>query len=102
MIADVLTVILVIAGCLFFGAGTLGLLRFPDLNSRLHALVKADNLGLGLLLAGVAIQGGLVIGLKLGLIWLLALLAAATSSSLLATSPQGPADEVGAEEGAPS
>lgn len=92
MILDILTVFLVVAGCAFFGAGTVGLLRFPDLNNRLHALVKADNLGLGLLLAGLALQAGPSVAVKLALIWVLALLAAATSSFLLADRPT--ADEV--------
>jgi hypothetical protein len=40
----------------FFLAGTVGVLRFPDTHSRLHALTKADNLGLGLVAAGLALQ----------------------------------------------
>jgi multicomponent Na+:H+ antiporter subunit G len=36
----------VLAGAFFFLAGTVGLLRFPDTLTRLHALTKADNLGL--------------------------------------------------------
>ena len=84
MILDVFSVVLAMAGCAFFGAGTVGLLRFPDLNNRLHALVKADNLGLGLVLAALALQSSAAVAVKLVLIWLLALLAAATSSYLLA------------------
>ena len=42
-----LTIVAVCAGAFFFLAGTVGLLRFPDALSRLHALTKADNLGLG-------------------------------------------------------
>ncbi|MGC0141523.1 monovalent cation/H(+) antiporter subunit G [Pseudactinotalea sp. Z1732] len=84
MILDVVSVVLAVAGCAFFGAGTVGLLRFPDLNNRLHALVKADNLGLGLVLAALALQSSVAVAVKLVLIWLLALLAAATSSYLLA------------------
>ncbi|MEJ2620134.1 MAG: monovalent cation/H(+) antiporter subunit G, partial [Candidatus Thiodiazotropha sp.] len=42
------------------------LLRLPDLHTRLHALTKADNLGLGLLMIGVALlHGSLLVGLKL-------------------------------------
>jgi multicomponent Na+:H+ antiporter subunit G len=44
---DVFTVAAVSAGAFFFLAGSVGLLRFPDALSRLHALTKADNLGLG-------------------------------------------------------
>jgi len=76
---------LIIAGLFFFAAGSIGLLRLPDLHSRLHALTKADNLGLGLLSAGVAlIDGSLVTALKLALIWLLVLAASAASAHLIA------------------
>lgn len=76
---------LIIAGLFFFAAGSIGLLRLPDLHSRLHALTKADNLGLGLLAAGVAlIDGSLAVALKLALIWLLVLAASAASAHLIA------------------
>jgi hypothetical protein len=44
---DILTIASVCAGAFFFFAGTVGLLRFPDTLTRLHALTKADNLGRG-------------------------------------------------------
>ena len=47
------SVVCVLAGVVFFVAGTVGLLRFPDPLSRLHALSKADNLGLGLVALGL-------------------------------------------------
>lgn len=85
MILDVLTVILVTAGCLFVTAGTVGLLRFGDLLQRLHALTKADNLGLGLVVLGIVLQtSNPAVAVKLVLLWVLALLAAATNSALLA------------------
>lgn len=76
-----------------FLAGTVGLLRFPDTLTRLHALTKADNLGLGLVVLGLLLQAGnLRDGLKLIGIWLLALLAGATVSQLIArTARQGEA-----------
>ncbi|HEB93253.1 MAG TPA: monovalent cation/H(+) antiporter subunit G [Gammaproteobacteria bacterium] len=85
MPGDYLSVILLIAGSLFFLAGTLGLLRFPDVYTRLHALTKADNVGLGLMVAGLALQAEswTVVG-KLLLIWLLVLLAAASVAYLVA------------------
>ena len=43
-------------GCLFFVAGSIGLLRLPDIYSRLHALTKADNVGLGLVILAVMLQ----------------------------------------------
>jgi multicomponent Na+:H+ antiporter subunit G len=78
---------LILAGCLFFLAGTVGLLRFPDVYCRLHALTKADNLGLGLVGAGLALRAdGWVARLQIGVTWLLALAAAATVCHLLARS----------------
>jgi multicomponent Na+:H+ antiporter subunit G len=53
VLIDIFTVLAVSAGALFFMAGTVGLLRFPDTLTRLHALTKADNLGLGLVVLGL-------------------------------------------------
>ncbi len=82
---DLLSIVLLIAGVVFFLAGTLGLLRFPDVYTRLHALTKADNVGLGLMVAGLAVQAEswTVVG-KLLLIWLLVLLAGASVAHLVA------------------
>lgn len=49
---------LVIAGSGFFLVGTLGLLRFPDFYTRVHAVTKCDALGAGLVLLGLAIWHG--------------------------------------------
>ncbi len=83
--ADGLTALLLLAGGVFFFAGTVGLLRFPDVYTRLHALTKADNVGLGLMVAGLAVQAEswAVVG-KLVLIWLLVLLAGASVAHLVA------------------
>jgi multicomponent Na+:H+ antiporter subunit G len=80
---DIFTVLAVSAGALFFMAGTVGLLRFPDTLTRLHALTKADNLGLGLVVIGLLPRlDGPLAGLKLICVWLLVLLAGATVSQL--------------------
>ena len=82
---NVVTIAGVSAGAFFFLAGTVGLLRFPDTLTRLHALTKADNLGLGLVVLGLLPQAGSVrIAFKLVCIWLLVLLAGATISQLIA------------------
>lgn len=84
-LGDIVTIVLVTAGALLFLAGTLGLLRFPDTLSRLHAISKADNLGLGLIVVGLLPQAASITGgLKLICVWLLAQLSAATASQLLA------------------
>lgn len=85
MISDGISAALMIAGCAFVLAGTIGLLRLPDVYTRLHALTKADNVGLGLIVAGLAVQADTwAVAGKLVLIWLLVLLAAAGVSHLVA------------------
>lgn len=48
-------VALVVLGVLLFGIGVLGVLRFPDFYTRLHAAGKCDTLGSILLLLGLAL-----------------------------------------------
>lgn len=85
MFAEWLSNFFLLIGALFFLAGTIGLLRFPDVYSRLHVLAKVDNLGLGFLLLGLLPQAGSVAaGAKLVLVWMLALMASALASFLIA------------------
>jgi multicomponent Na+:H+ antiporter subunit G len=82
---DILTVVLVSAGGFFFMAGTIGLLRFPDTLTRLHALTKVDNLGLGLIVVGLLPQvESRLAALKLIAIWLLVQMSGAIVSQLIA------------------
>jgi multicomponent Na+:H+ antiporter subunit G len=82
---DLFTAVSVLTGAVFFLAGVVGLLRFPDTLSRLHALTKADNVGLGLIVIGLLPQAGSVFAaLKLLLVWLLVLLAASTVGQMMA------------------
>ena len=82
---DWLSAGLVSVGAFFFLAGTAGLLRFPDVYTRLHALTKADNLGLGFVVAALALQAPDLSGaLKLLAIWALALFASVTVAHLVA------------------
>ena len=82
---DLLSMAAIVAGAFFYLAGTLGLLRFPDAYTRLHALTKADNLGLALVVIGLLPQMDSVLAaLKLVLVWLLVLLSGAAVSQLIA------------------
>jgi len=82
---DIATAAAVVAGAFFFMAGTVGLLRFPDPLTRLHALTKADSLGLGLIVLGLLPRAsGPLAALKLMLVWLLVQLAGATVAQLIA------------------
>lgn len=82
---NIFTIASVLAGSFFFLAGTVGLLRFPDTLTRLHALTKADNLGLGLIMLGLLPHVAWPFGvLKLIAVWVLVLVASASASQLIA------------------
>ena len=85
LVLNIFTIIAVLAGTFFFLAGTVGLLHFPDTLTRLHALTKADNLGLGLVVMGLLPQAEWPFDvIKLIAIWLFTLLAGATVGQLMA------------------
>ena len=87
LLLDLFSIAAIAAGAFFYLAGTVGLLRFPDAYTRLHALTKADNLGLALLVIGLLPQvDGLLTALKLVLVWLLVMLSSAAVSQLIARS----------------
>ena len=82
---EILSLLLITTGLGFYAAGSIGLLRLPDLYTRLHALTKADNLGLGMIVIGLALlSGSAIIAIKLLLIWILVLAASAASAHLIA------------------
>jgi multicomponent Na+:H+ antiporter subunit G len=84
LIIDLFGVLAIGAGVFFYLAGTVGLLRFPDALSRLHALTKADNLGLGLIVLGLLPRStSPLAALKLVAIWALVQLAGATTAQLI-------------------
>jgi multicomponent Na+:H+ antiporter subunit G len=87
---NLVSIVAIGAGAFFYLAGTVGLLRFPDAYTRLHALTKADNLGLALVLVGLLPHlDGVLSALKLVLVWLLVMLSSAAVSQLIARSARG-------------
>lgn len=84
-VLNLLSALFVLAGAFFFLAGTAGLLRFPDVYTRLHALTKADNLGLGLVVVGLILRAeNVAAALQMLLTWGLALVVGATAAHLVA------------------
>jgi len=82
---DTLAILAIFSGLFFFFSGSIGLLRLPDLFSRLHALAKADNVGLALVALGVImLEPDLLNDVKIAVIWLLVMAASAISSHLVA------------------
>ena len=81
---DIFSLAAIGAGAFFFFAGTVGLLRFPDSLTRLHALTKADNLGLGLIVLGLLPRAeSLLDALRLIAIWALVQLSGAATAQLI-------------------
>jgi multicomponent Na+:H+ antiporter subunit G len=82
---NLFSILFIGAGVFFFAAGAVALLRFPDTLTRLHALTKADNLALGLVVLGLIPQvDGVLPALKLCLVWIVTQLAGTTLSQLIA------------------
>jgi len=62
---------LLFLGALFMLIGAIGIFRFPDFYTRMHAATKATSLGMGLMLAGVAVHfAGWVVLVKAFLVML--------------------------------
>ena len=83
--ADLLSALLVLAGGFFLIVGGLGLVRLPDLFTRLHAAGVGDTLGVGLFVLGfmLLVDFGSVT-LKLGLVLLFILLTSPVATHALA------------------
>lgn len=56
---DMLSWALLLGGAIFLLIGAIGVLRFPDFFTRLHAVSVCDTMGAGLILAGLMLQGGM-------------------------------------------
>ena len=83
--ADVVAWMFMLSGVVFFATGAVGLIRFPDVYCRLHAVTKTDTLGLGLLTFGLALKSSSPgAALLLFIIWLLVLASGAVNCQLLA------------------
>lgn len=91
MIFDIESITSVISAiCLFIGSflcisGGLGILRFPDFYTRMHAVGVTDTLAAGLILVGLMLQlPELTVVIKLLLILLMTLFINPTASHFLA------------------
>ncbi len=65
-IIGIVSTVFIVAGLFFMTTGAIGLLRFPDFYTRLHATGKCDTLGEVLVIVGCMIyQGWSFISIKL-------------------------------------
>jgi multicomponent Na+:H+ antiporter subunit G len=98
LLSTAIGIIFILGGLFFFLIGTLGLLRFPDAVTRMHAAAKCDTLGVLLCLAGLAVFVGFnVTSLKLALIVIIVWVTNPTATHLIANaayvSPKPKTDE---------
>ncbi|HET9949781.1 MAG TPA: monovalent cation/H(+) antiporter subunit G [Longimicrobiales bacterium] len=84
-ILDGLSWALIAGGLFFMIVGTVGILRMPDVLTRMHAAGMTDTLGALGLLAGMALQAGFnLVLVRLVFIWLLLLFTSPISGHALA------------------
>lgn len=81
---DILSIVSLVLGLFFLFVGTLGLLRLPDVYNRLHATTKCDTLGAGLVLLSMALQSGLAVGVRLGLLIIFIVITNPTAAHVIA------------------
>jgi len=72
ILLDVASWVLILTGSGFIVVGAIGILRFPDVYTRMHAASVIETLGAGVLFAGLMLQAGFTqVTLKLLFILLL-------------------------------
>jgi multicomponent Na+:H+ antiporter subunit G len=82
---DVISWVCLVSGSFFCLTGGIGLLRFPDFFTRIHAASLTDTLGASLILVGLMFQAGWgLVSAKLLLILMFSLLAGTTASHAMA------------------
>ena len=58
VLLDMISWVAMIAGGFFYLVGAVGLIRMPDVFTRMHATSVSETLGVGLLILGMLIQAG--------------------------------------------
>lgn len=86
LLREIISWLLLSAGGLFVLVGGIGVLRMPNLYTRMHAASVTDTMGAVLILSGIMIQAGLSLAaIKLAAILLFLLITSPTSSYALAS-----------------
>ena len=80
-VMTILSILFILGGLFFFTAATIGLIRFPDFFTRLHATGKGDTLAVFLSLVGLALYEGFSLtGLKIVIIAIFMFIAQPTAT----------------------
>lgn len=82
---DLLSWAALMAGAAFYLIGAIGLVRMPDVFTRMHATSVSETMGVTLLVVGMAIQAGFtLVAVKLGIIWVVLMVTGPVASHALA------------------
>lgn len=85
LLIELLSGLSLLAGAFFCLVGAVGLLRMPDVFTRVHAASVLETLGAGFILLGLLLQAGLtLVAVKLVMIGLLIYFSGPTASHALA------------------
>ncbi len=85
LIVDIASWFLFIGGSLFLLTGAIGMIRLPDMFSRMHGAGIIDTLGAVMIFAGMMLQAGLtIVTIKLLLITLFLMFTSPTTTHALA------------------
>ncbi|MEV4477670.1 monovalent cation/H(+) antiporter subunit G [Nonomuraea sp. NPDC049504] len=85
IVVEILSAVLLTAGALFIVSGAVGLLRFPDFYTRIHASGITDSAGAGLILLGLLLRTTTwEAGVRLLIIMLFLVVTGPTATHLLA------------------
>ena len=85
IVLDILSWALILTGSAFAIISTVGLLRLPDVYTRMHASGITDTAGAGMIVAGLMLQAGFtLVSVKLFLILVFLLFTGPTSTYALA------------------
>lgn len=85
VLVDALTGALLLGGSVFYVLGMVGLNRFPDVFTRMHAVSVSETLGVGMLFVGMMLLSGLtLVTVKLAFILVLVLFSGPVISHALA------------------
>ena len=87
---NIVSIILILSGLVFFLGASIGILRFPDFYTRMHAAGKGDTLSTTLIMSGLAIEvigdfegSSVLVAIKILAIAVLIMLTSPTSTHLL-------------------
>lgn len=82
---DLVSIVFLAGGCFFILVGALGLVRFPDFYTRIHAAGVTDTLGSWLVIIGLILQSpSVLVAIKLLIIALFIFFTSPTASHAIA------------------